>query len=73
MVDALRAPGGTTNRELLVNYGIMDGRKRISELMAMGYPVIKTWEDGKNRYGEPTRYLRYSIREVEDGRETNVC
>lgn len=34
---------------------------RISDLKKSGVPIEKEMVSGKNRYGEPTSYARYSI------------
>ena len=64
VLEALSTPGGTTSGELKDLYGIMDGRKRISELRRMGLTINDRMESGVNRYGEQTHFKRYWL-EVE--------
>ena len=56
-------PGGVTAGELKEELGIMDGRKRISELRAKGLNIVSAYESGVNRFGEPVRFKRYSLKE----------
>lgn len=34
---------------------------RVSEMIAAGYPIIKEPEIGKDRWGQPVRYMRYRL------------
>lgn len=57
VLDYLQAIGSTTNRKALVDLGINGGSftKRVSELVAMGYPISKAWKSHpvtKDRYVE---------------------
>lgn len=61
VLEALSSPEGTTSGELKDKFGIVDGRKRISELRAKGLNIVDHMETGFNRYGEPTRYKRYRL------------
>ena len=61
ILAALRRPGGITAGEIKDELGIMDGRKRISEIKAKGFNVVSVWEEGHDRYGEPCRYKRYKV------------
>lgn len=54
--------GSITALEAMKDLGIMRLSARISEMRADGIPVISTFETGKNRYDEPTRWVRYTIR-----------
>lgn len=44
--------GSITSLEAMQEYGIK----------SMGVPIEKEMVSGKNRYGEPTSYARYSLR-----------
>jgi len=37
---------------------------RIDGLQKDGYSFKKEWEQRKNRYGEPVRFIKYSLSEV---------
>lgn len=56
--------GSITSLEAMQEYGIMRLASRISDLKRLGVPIGKEMVSGKNRYGEPTSYARYSIRTV---------
>lgn len=53
--------GSITSAEAMTEYGIMRLASRISDLKKLGFPIRKEMVSGKNRYGEPTSYARYSI------------
>lgn len=54
--------GSITSAEAISEYGIYRLASRISDLKKQGVPIEKEMVSGKNRYGEPTSYARYSIR-----------
>lgn len=54
--------GSITTLEAIKDLGIMRLSARISEMRTDGIPVISTFEYGKNRYGEPTKWVRYTIK-----------
>ncbi len=58
VLNYLQAIGDTTNRKALVDLGINGGSftKRVSELVAMGYPISKTW---KRHKATNERYVEY--------------
>lgn len=51
--------GTITPLEALQEYGIMRLGARIYELKRMGYVISRTMTEGKNRYGETTRFACY--------------
>ena len=53
-----------TQIDALREFGCMRLASRISDLKRQGIPVRRTMETSKNRYGEPVRYARYSLLEV---------
>lgn len=57
----MRDYGSITSLEAVNEYGIMRLASRIHDLRVSGYDIIATTEKGKNRYGEPTSYSRYSL------------
>lgn len=61
ILEALQGPDGITAGELKDRYGIMDGRKRISELRGKGFNITDAYETGINKLGYPTRYKRYRL------------
>lgn len=54
--------GSITSLDAVTEYGIMRLASRIHDLRVLGYDIVKTTESGKNRYGEPTSYARYTLR-----------
>lgn len=57
----LEEVGGITQLEAIKEYGIMHLASRISELRKQGYPIYRTLESSKNRYGEAVTYARYTL------------
>ena len=53
--------GGITPLEALKEYGIMRLASRIHDLAHQGYAIKREMVEAKNRYGEPVRYMRYSL------------
>ena len=51
--------GSITPLEALRDLGIMRLGARIWEMVQAGEPIVTDWENGKNRYGDRTRYARY--------------
>lgn len=62
VLDYLMMGGGATVREAQDALGMTEVRSRISELINAGVPIVKKWETGQNKFGEPVRYIRYSIK-----------
>lgn len=59
--------GGTlTQAEAFMEYGVGRLSSRICELRAAGYPIKSEFVAGKNRYGEPVSYVRYSLDDCEE-------
>ena len=71
IIDYINKYGSATNRELTYHLGIGSPTKRISELQSRGYQFNKSVEKGKNRFGEPTHFVRYSFKEAENGSVQN--
>lgn len=57
----MRDYGSITSAEAITEYGIYRLASRISDLKKQGVPVEKEMISGKNRYGEPTSFARYSL------------
>lgn len=55
--------GSITSLEAMRDYGIMRLASRVSDLKKDGLPVRTEFVRGKNRFGEPTCYARYSLEE----------
>lgn len=62
IIRHLNEYGSITPLEALSEYGIMRLASRISDLRTRGgYDIRREMADGRNRYGEPTRYARYTL------------
>lgn len=53
--------GTITQKEALEEYGIMRLASRISDLKKQGFEIKSEIEKGHNRYGEPTRFAKYTL------------
>ena len=53
--------GSITSLEAMQDYGIMRLASRIHDLRSKGFDIIGETVAAKNRYGEPTRFSRYTI------------
>lgn len=53
--------GSITQVEALRELGCMRLASRMCDIKKMGYPVRRTMEVSKNRYGEPVRFAKYTI------------
>lgn len=56
--------GSITSAEAISEYGVYRLASRISDLKKQGVPIEKEMVSGKNRYGEPTSFARYSLKVV---------
>ena len=54
--------GSITALEAMNDYGVFRLASRISDLKKAGIPVVRDMVEGQNRFGEPTRYARYSLK-----------
>lgn len=59
ILDYLEAHGSITPMEAFSNLGITKLSTRISEMIRRGYKFRKVPVEGKNRYGEPVRFMKY--------------
>ena len=70
ILQDLMENGSVTARDLWSRYGIGSPRKAISvlrrseRLKEMGYEITDQWEEGHNKFGQPTRYKRYILKEI---------
>lgn len=55
---------GLTAADAWELFGCTKLATRISELIRMGYSIVKTIEEGTNRYGVKTHWVRYRLREA---------
>lgn len=62
----LRDFGSISSWEALQEYGIMRTASRICDIRRMGIGIKSEIVTGKNRYGEPIKFARYSLMEEEN-------
>lgn len=62
IVRYLETHDGATVRDLVVDMNINSPTKRISELVAMGCPIEKSWQHRINSRGETKRFIVYRLR-----------
>ena len=53
---------GITPMEAFYELGITKLATRIGEMIRNGIEIVKMWEEGTDRYGNPTRYRRYFLK-----------
>ena len=63
VLNHLTTRGPITQREAMEFYGIMRLGARIYDLKCAGFAIKKEMVEDKNRYGDPVRYAKYSLRE----------
>ena len=63
VLKALENGGMLSSRVAWDKYGIARLSARISELRSMGYPIDSFRRETKNKFGEPTHYFEYYLRE----------
>lgn len=68
ILDYLKTHNGITAKEAMERLGIARLASRIFDLKEAGFSVTSIFENGKNRYGLPTRYKRYYVEEISNGR-----
>ena len=61
IIRHLQDYGSITSVEAISEYGVMRLASRIADLRQMGYPIRSEMVSGKNRYGEKTRYAKYTL------------
>lgn len=63
--------GSITSAEAQAEYGIARLASRISDLRKLGFPIEREMVRGKNRYGEPTHYAKYTLKRSEGNERSN--
>lgn len=66
IVKYMQDYGTITPMEAFADLGITKLATRIGELRRDGVKISKTPVERKNRFGEPVRYMQYSLGEVEE-------
>lgn len=63
VLEALKRGEVISSLSAVIDYGIMDLPKRISELRSDGYAIVGEQKTRKNRYGGTTRWKEYRLAE----------
>ena len=61
ILDYIEEFGSITQLDALRDLGVMRLASRISDLKRLGYPIVRTNETVKNRFGEKVSIRRYSL------------
>ena len=61
ILQYIEEKGSITPLDALREFGCMRLASRMCDIKKMGYPVRRTMEVSKNRYGEPVRFAKYTI------------
>jgi hypothetical protein len=61
IMDYIDEFGSITPIQAFADLGITKLSTRVGELICLGVDIEKTEVKAKNRYGEPTRYMKYSF------------
>ena len=64
IIDYINEFGSITTLDAFNDLGCTRLASRINDLKKQGYKFNKKSEKGKNRFGETTHYIRYSLAEV---------
>ena len=65
IIQYIKDFGSITSAEAMTELGVYRLASRINDLKRRGYLIRKETAKGKNRYGEPTHFARYSLIEEE--------
>lgn len=57
----IKETGSITRAEAFTELGVAELSSRIGELEAMGFEFKRESMTGKNRYGDPVTYTKYSL------------
>ena len=67
ILDYLRKYGSMTRADAFIEFGCANPTARISDLRKRGYDILTVTETGLDRYGEPSRWGRWVLREDNNG------
>ena len=59
ILDYIDKHGSITPMDAFLDLGITKLATRVSELIRGGVRISKSQKSGKNRFGEPVRYMEY--------------
>lgn len=61
IIEYMEHFGSITSAEAFSILGCTRLASRINDLRKRGFNIVGRYENGKNRFGDSTRYMRYSI------------
>lgn len=65
ILEYLQEHGSITNKEASKEFGMTCFTARMSDLRKT-HNIVGEWEEGRNRFGQKRRYLRYYLVEKHD-------
>ena len=66
IIEYINKFGSITSLQAYMDLGITQLGAMIDGLERDGYSFYKEWQEGKNRFGEPIKYKKYSLATMED-------
>ena len=61
VLDYMKANGSITQKQSTDDLGVSRLASRVSSLRKSGYPIVKEWEYGVNRWGDKVHWARYRL------------
>ena len=61
VLDYMKSNGSITQKQSTDDLGVSRLASRISSLRQSGYPIVKEWEYGVNRWGDKVHWARYRL------------
>lgn len=61
IIEYINKFGSITSLQAYMDLGISQLGARIDGLERDGYSFTKEWQEGKNRFGEPIKFKKYSF------------
>ena len=72
IIEYINKFGSITSLQAYMDLGISQLGARIDGLERDGYSFYKEWQEGKNRFGEPIKYKKYSLATMEDMNKKHI-
>lgn len=63
IIDYIVKHGSISSSQAMDDLGCFRLASRIHDLKRKGFPIIDSWAEGKNRFGDTTRYKVYGLEE----------
>ena len=62
ILNYMKRHGSITARDAFIHLGITKLATRVSEMSSDGIEFEKEWIKGKNRWGEPEKHMKYTLK-----------